>query len=438
MRAERGVEAPRSELWTYGWVIVAIAFLTTAIGYSVRYAFPVFYVAMAAELGWGQTATVGAFSLNWAAFAFSAPFFGAVVDRFNPRVFIPLAALGLATCLLAASQVTQLWQLYVVYTLAGVAMCALGWVPHAVIITRWFARHRATAIGIFGSNIGGSYLLVVVTQYITLGYGWRYAYAALALLLILVVTPVAALFHRTGPADRKESGSPAPRPDREPATPAARATPRQGASPSDPTVEAALHNAGFWLIAGCYAANAAQQYTIVAYQLPYLIQRGYDPLLATYAFSTSGFALVGGFVVGGAVSNWLGRGQTFSVGVGIGLSGVAALYGTGELALASLLFAAPVLYSFGQGMLAPQQSAVAADLFQGTRFGVIFGLFNLSAGLAGAALPWLGGVAIDQTGSYVPLLAVVAGFLVVAAVCLRGADARARRHVAALEGRATA
>src|SRR5262249_39353984 len=44
--------------------------------------------------------------------------------------------------------------------------------------------------------------------------------------------------------------------------------------------------------------------------------------------------------------------------------------------------------------------ASAADVFQGKRFGSIFGALNMLGGFGGAFGAWLGGFAFDKNGAY--------------------------------------
>lgn len=59
-----------------------------------------------------------------------------------------------------------------------------------------------------------------------------------------------------------------------------------------------------------------------------------------------------------------------------------------------------VFFGMGWGVTAPMFMAVAADLFKGKGFGLIYGTVEGAIGLAGALGAWAGGFIYDQTGSY--------------------------------------
>jgi len=53
----------------YGWVVVAVTFVTMAIGVNARTAFSLFFPPILTEFGWEQGITAGAFSFGLSAAA---------------------------------------------------------------------------------------------------------------------------------------------------------------------------------------------------------------------------------------------------------------------------------------------------------------------------------------------------------------------------------
>ena len=60
----------------YGWMIVAVVFVTMAIGVNARTAFSLFFPPIIAEFGWDRGVTAGAFSFGFVVSAHHEP-----VDR---------------------------------------------------------------------------------------------------------------------------------------------------------------------------------------------------------------------------------------------------------------------------------------------------------------------------------------------------------------------
>ena len=94
----------------YGWVVVAVAFVTMAIGVNTRTAFSLLFPPIFAEFGWERATIAGAFSVGFVASAFYTPFIGAAMDRFGPRLVIPFGALLVCAGLILATFAAEPWQ----------------------------------------------------------------------------------------------------------------------------------------------------------------------------------------------------------------------------------------------------------------------------------------------------------------------------------------
>ena len=65
-----------------------------------------------------------------------------------------------------------------------------------------------------------------------------------------------------------------------------------------------------------------------------------------------------------------------------------------------LLYVFIFLFGLGGGMNAPSFTSAAADLFQGKRFGTIFGTANMGFGLSSSIGTFLYGYIYDVSGTY--------------------------------------
>jgi MFS family permease len=70
----------------YGWLLVAIAFVTMAVGVNARTGFSLLFPAMLDEFGWERGMTAGAFSFGFLVSALVTPFVGRLMDRRGPRL----------------------------------------------------------------------------------------------------------------------------------------------------------------------------------------------------------------------------------------------------------------------------------------------------------------------------------------------------------------
>jgi MFS family permease len=97
---------------------------------------------------------------------------------------------------------------------------------------------------------------------------------------------------------------------------------------------------------------------------------------------------------------------------------------------------APLLYLmvgaqglFGYG-LATVDGAIPAELFQGERFGTIFGTLSSASILGAASGPWVAGLVFDRVGSYAPAFWLAIALCLVSIACIWLAAPRKVRLVA--------
>src|SRR5437868_6657471 len=74
----------------YGWVIVAVAFVTMGIGVNARTAFSLLFPPILDEFGWERGVTAGAFSFGFLISAGLSPLLGRLMDRRGPRLVIEM------------------------------------------------------------------------------------------------------------------------------------------------------------------------------------------------------------------------------------------------------------------------------------------------------------------------------------------------------------
>src|SRR5438128_8022460 len=74
----------------YGWVMVAVAFVTMGVGVNARTAFSLLFPSILDEFGWERGMTAGAFSFGFLVSAVLSPGVGRLMDRAGPRAVMEL------------------------------------------------------------------------------------------------------------------------------------------------------------------------------------------------------------------------------------------------------------------------------------------------------------------------------------------------------------
>ena len=91
----------------YGWLIVAVVFVSMGIGVNARTAFSLLFPPILDEFGWERGVTAGAFSFGFLVSAVMSPLLGRMMDRVGPRVVMELGVGLMAAGLLLAPLTTR-------------------------------------------------------------------------------------------------------------------------------------------------------------------------------------------------------------------------------------------------------------------------------------------------------------------------------------------
>jgi MFS family permease len=412
----------------YGWLIVAVVFVTMAIGVNARTAFSLLFPPILAEYGWQQGATAGAFSFGFLVSAALSPLLGRLMDRKGPVWVMELGTLAIVLGLFLATYASQPWHLYLTLgVLVGAGSVATGYTGQALYLPSWFVRHRGLAISIgYAGAGGGSIVLMPWVQHLIAVSGWRSACIALSLLALLLLAPLNLLLRR-----RPEDLGLAPDGDR-----AGGPVRRRALEVVDPawvaidwTLARALRTARFWWVAlGSFAALFAW-YAVQVHQTKYLIGIGFSPETAAWALGVVSLAGIPGQIAMGALSDRIGREPVWATGcLGFVLT-YLLLIALGRWPSAALLWAMVLAQGvLGYGVTSVL-SAITAEIFEGKQFGAIFGTVMLGAIMGGAAGPFVVGVLHDHTGSDMPGFIVALAFSAFSALAIYIAAPRKVRRI---------
>jgi MFS family permease len=388
------------------WIVVGTVWVTLAIASGLYFSFPVFFVALLEEFGWSRGATAAAFSISSIVQGLLSPVIGMLVDRLGPRRVILAGTFVLGGACMLSSQIGSLWSLYLVTgVLAAVGVCAVSWVPSGALIAHWFVERRGSMMGLAFSGMGAGVLVMgPLAQWLIAGHGWRAAYLVLGAGTLVVLVPVVWLGVREAPA----AAAPA-RPG------AVRPAPGIGGAGRD--VRAALRTRAFWALFFAYLCTPLAVFPVVTHQVAFAVDQGFPRLFVAGIFGLTGLLSVVGRIVFGFAADRIGRAMSATISYACTAVGTLCLLGLETWRDAAPLYAYAVFFGLGFGARGPIITAIAAQLFQGHRFGVIYGILSIGNGVGGAVAPWFGGAIHDLTGSYRIAFLVAVGFCAVGATC---------------------
>ena len=383
----------------YGYIILALCFVNMMVMRGINGAFSVYYLALLENFSWSHSDGASVASINFLVYALTSPLVGLGFDRFGPRVLMPVGGALVGIGLLLSGFAETLWHLYFSYGLiTALGQGALGFVGHSALISYWFIRRRATAIGIASMGQGfGALIMVTLTELLISRLGWRAAYVVTAILILLILVPANALFQRRYPRDvgQYPDGDLAPSPHRSDESSA------QSASSVDWTLRDALLSFPFWCITIGHLALGTAVFLITTHVVAHYVSIGFDKLTAAFIAGLIGFTRIGGTLMWGSVSDRLGRDKTYVIATLIALVGVVFLIATRAGSPVWFAYLTAACFSIGQSAGTPTYGAVIGDIFSGRKVGLIFGYLEVGFGLGSAFGAWIGGYLFDLTGSYV-------------------------------------
>jgi MFS family permease len=385
----------------YGYVILSLCFANMVVMRGVNGAFGVYYIALLDEFAWSRSDGASIAAINFVVYALASPVVGLAFDRLGPRLLMPLGAALVGIGLVFSSFSNSLLGLYFSYGIVtALGQGALSFVGHNALISFWFVRRRATAIGIASMGQGlGALVMVPVTQLLIDAVGWRWTYVVTGGLMLLILVPANALFQRRSPEEVGQF------PDGDAAPPAG--TPGSHGQHSartnglrDWTLGEAARSFPFWCITVGHLALGTALFMINTHAIAHFVAVGYEKLAASFYFGLMGFIRIGATIIWGSLSDRLGRSQAYGVATLVTALGVGCMIAMTFDAPLWLVYLTIVLYGIGHSAGNPTYGAVIGDIFSGRKIGVIFGFLEISFGLGSAFGSWIGGYLFDVTGTY--------------------------------------
>ena len=371
------------------WTVVGVSTAVNALAWGARSTFALFYVAMLEEFAWGRGPTALGYSLSWLCFIVFAPVAGWLSDRWGTRTVVTGGGVILGVALALTGHVTSLAQYYLCFGVLGAAGIAGMLIPSTTIVTRWFVRSRGTAMGVLSAGGPGSAVAFYpLNAWLIASLGWRMALVAFGC-MVAAATVSLTLLYREPPADEDRlAGTEDTRPSRS-----------TRVAGEVWTLRRALRSIRLWAAFTMTALGVIGFQIMATHQVAHAVDRGFPQHLVVWLFAFGAGCMMAGNLLGGWLSDRVGRGWVFVLGTVVAILGIGSLAmmrGPQDLVLLILY----TVSGFGFGMRIAQLSTIPADVFAGPNLGAILGVVQAGGGLGGAIGPFLGGWLFDVTGSY--------------------------------------
>ena len=389
--------------WYYGWLIVAVAFIAQAVSAGgITYSYSVIAVTLNEEFDVSRLQLMLPMTAMTFVGAFLSPFIGANLDKRPVKYFMLVGSLCLAAGLFLLSLATSINHVIAVYAfLLAPVQALLGVLCCSVLISRWFSRKLALAMGVaaIGTSIGG-FVIPPLIEWLNQHYGWREGMRYLSMAVIFFVMPLMLLV-----CDRPELKGLF--------TDGASAAPDLSHAPAASefnSTKAIMRSRAFWFLAITMGFLFSSYTALISNLLPLVML--YDVSRQDGAILISIMSGVGiaGKLVFGAVADKIDLRLGLAAAVILVMSGISLfMLGTGY----SHFVVASVVMGLSVGGMLPVWGAMIALLFGAANYGRVMGMMGPIIVVCNVVAVPLTGFLFDLTGSYSLPLTVFVSLLAV-------------------------
>lgn len=182
------------------WFIAFTVLVVMSLAFGAPFIAVVALKQIAAELGSARSVPALGYSLAWFGSAVGGIAMGRIADRIGTKWTIAFGAASIAVGL-AISAGHSTWRLWLGHGVF-VGLLGIGGInaPGYIYVSRWFDRHRGTALALISSGqyVAGALWPPLFEQGIA-RFGWRPTMLAFAVAVTVVVMPLAIIVLRSPP-----------------------------------------------------------------------------------------------------------------------------------------------------------------------------------------------------------------------------------------------
>jgi MFS family permease len=376
-----------------GWRQVLISLINQAVASgSIIVAFSVVAVALQKEFQPSRAALMLTVTIQYITTHLVHPYIGTLMDRYSIRKITFIGAAAIVAGYVALSYAASMIQVYAIYgTLFAVGAAMMSTLAYAALLSRWFVRQRARAMGIttMGMSFGG-FLFPPLLHYLIEDFGWRTAMRLFSVVLAVTILPLIAWLTVDRPSDIGLY------PDGDAVPPPAAETKTAATAEKLPTMTF-LRDINFWVITIVIGLVLAGAGGVLANLAPLAISKGFT--VAQGAFAISCFSM--GSFASKILYAWLGDRLRARTGLATGLFiFVLSSFAFVHPVTPAVLLAAAFLQGLAVGTMLPLWSYLTAQVFGQAHVGRVFGYVTAFAAPFLISFPPFLGWMFDRTGAY--------------------------------------
>jgi MFS family permease len=371
----------------YGWVIVAAGALMTCVSMGAMFSLAVFLQPISADTGWTRTGISTAMTIDFLVMGFAAFAWGAISDRFGPKVVVLSGSVLLGLGLVLASRATHLAEFQLVFGILVGAAAGAFYAPMMALASGWIDKNRSLAVALVSAGGGMAPITVApFARWLIDSYDWRPAMLIVGVAAWILLIPASLLVRR--PPVVLETA---------PAPPPGVATPIATVVETRMSAAEALRTPQFAVLALAHFACCAAHSGPIFHMVTYAIGCGIPAMVAVSVYSLAGLSGLGGRLLLGVAADRLGAKPVLVGGLMVQALGAGAYLFAREL---GELYALSIVFGIAYGGVMPLYAILARDYFGPHIMATVFGAISAMASLGMAFGPWAGGWVFDTYASY--------------------------------------
>jgi MFS family permease len=406
----------------YSRIITGACFSIQAVGVGIYISYGVFFNPLLEFFDWPRAAISGASSAAFFITGLFAMVVGRLNDRFGPRLLMSIAAVFLGLGFGLMSQVSTLFQLYLVFGLIfGIGLSSVD-VIALTTITRWYSLNRGKMTGIVKVGTGaGQFTIPIIASFLIAWTGFQNAFIIMGASALVLLIAIAQFLHRdpdiyygAGTDATVTVGTAAD------ATAVAGAAGPAGAAACSgirPVQTAgmdfsqALKSAKLWLLCLSYLLTAFCLMSVMIHIVPHGRDMGIPPHRAAGVLAAIGAVSMLGRFASGMLIDRTGSKTIMVICFVLLLTALAWLTRADAL---WKLYTFAMVYGIAHGGFFTAISPMVAELFGIRAHGSLFGIVVFSGTTGGAVGPFVTGFLFDMFQNYAAAFLVLIGIACIA------------------------
>lgn len=371
--------------------------MATLVWGTVFYGHSVYMDALTRLHGWSTAMISSAILVFWISSLPGTLSVGILVDRFGPAPVVALGGVLIGGGLIAMSEVSEPWHLFLIYIAMGFGYPALASAAISSTLASRFNSGFSTALGfaLTGASVGGAVLPVYMVQSAAAN-GFEQTMIEVGAVLLVTILIAALVLKFLGQPQQVT------------------ATDGNG---NDFSMAEVLRRPLFWKISIAAAIALGGQVGLLAHQVP-IIAAKVDQTTAAYMVTVVAVASAVGRIMVAQLSRFMSIGKVTALSYALHGIGIAGLALTDDM---TGIFIACAVAGLVVGAIVMLPPILVRHAFGTVGYGRTFAMVNVVMYVLAALAPWAVGMIQDQTGAYTLGLWMLVAMEVVAAVLILNA-----------------